>query len=356
MADDHAAKAISAYGYGINKTPNIDRLANEGARLDHCYVTNSICTPSRAAILTGTYNHVNCVTTLDTPINGRLPNVAKHLQSDGYQTAIIGKWHLGEGKEHEPSGFDFWSVLPGQGDYFDPVFNQMGDEIEAEGYATDIITDKSLAWMKSRDQGKPFFLMCHHKAPHREWEPNPKYRDLFTDEIAIPDTFNDVYKNRAKAAAAAKMRIKDDITYDDLGLVQPEGGLEVGERARRKSNRRKIPNPSDVSDIKLIDKHTGEIFQFNTPEEFHNFKYQRYLKRYLATIASIDDSVGEILQFLDDNNLAENTIVIYTSDQGFFLGEHGWFDKRFIYAESFQMPFLVRYPAKISPGQVNKDI
>ena len=356
MADDHAAKAISAYGYGINKTPNIDRLANEGARLDHCYVTNSICTPSRAAILTGTYNHVNCVTTLDTPINGRLPNVAKHLQSDGYQTAIIGKWHLGEGKEHEPSGFDFWSVLPGQGDYFDPVFNQMGDEIEAEGYATDIITDKSLAWLKSRDQGKPFFLMCHHKAPHREWEPNPKYRDLFTDEIAIPDTFNDVYKNRAKAAAAAKMRIKDDITYDDLGLVQPEGGSEVGERARRKSNRRKIPTPSDVSDIKLIDKHTGEIFQFNTPEEFHNFKYQRYLKRYLATIASIDDSVGEILQFLDDNNLAENTIVIYTSDQGFFLGEHGWFDKRFIYEESFQMPFLVRYPAKISPGQVNKDI
>ena len=228
MADDHASKAISAYGYGINKTPNIDRLAHEGARLDHCYVTNSICTPSRAAILTGTYNHVNCVTTLDTPINSRLPNVAKHLQSNGYQTAIIGKWHLGEGKEHEPSGFDFWSVLPGQGDYFDPHFIQMGEEIEAEGYATDIITDKSLTWLKSLDQGKPFFLMCHHKAPHREWEPNPKYRDLFADEIAIPDTFNDDYKNRAKAAAAAKMRIKDDITYDDLGLVQPEGGSEIG--------------------------------------------------------------------------------------------------------------------------------
>jgi arylsulfatase A-like enzyme len=356
MADDHASKAISAYGHGINSTPNIDRLAHEGARLDHCYVTNSICTPSRAAILTGTYNHVNCVTTLNTPMNNRLPNVAKHLRSDGYQTAIIGKWHLGEGIDHAPSGFGFWSVLPGQGDYFDPHFIEMGEDIEVEGYATDIITDKSLTWLKSRDPSKPFFLMCHHKAPHREWEPNPKYRDLVTDDIALPDTFDDDYKNRAKAAAAAKMRIKDDMTYDDLGLVQPEGGAEIGERATPKSNRRRIPNPSDVSQIRLIDKHTGEIFQFKTPEEFHNFKYQRYLKRYLATIASIDDSVGEILQFLDDNNLAENTMVIYTSDQGFFLGEHGWFDKRFIYEESFQMPFLVRYPAKIRPGQVNKDI
>ena len=356
MADDHASKAISAYNAGINKTPNIDRLALEGMRLNHCYVTNSICTPSRAAILTGTYNHVNCVTTLETPLNNRLPNVAKHLQNNGYQTAIIGKWHLGEGKEHEPSGFDFWSVLPGQGDYFDPHFLEMGDEIEVEGYATDIITNKSIDWLNSRDQSKPFFLMCHHKAPHREWEPNPKYRDIFSDDIAVPDTFNDDYKNRAKAAAAAKMRIKQDITYDDLGLVQPEGGFEVGERARPKSNRRKIPNPSDVSEIRLIDKHTGEVFQFTTPEELHNFKYQRYIKRYLATIASIDDSVGEILQFLDDNNLTKNTIVIYTSDQGFFIGEHGWFDKRFIYEESFQMPFLVRYPAQITPGQVNNDI
>ena len=158
MADDHASKAISAYNAGINKTPNIDRLALEGMRLNHCYVTNSICTPSRAAILTGTYNHVNCVTTLETPLNNRLPNVAKHLQNNGYQTAIIGKWHLGEGKEYEPSGFDFWSVLPGQGDYFDPHFLEMGDEIEVEGYATDIITNKSIDWLNSRDQSKPFFF------------------------------------------------------------------------------------------------------------------------------------------------------------------------------------------------------
>ncbi|MGB1576356.1 MAG: sulfatase-like hydrolase/transferase, partial [Paracoccaceae bacterium] len=207
---------------------------------------------------TGTYNHVNCVTTLSTPINNQLPNVAKHLQNNGYQTAIVGKWHLGEGKDHEPTGFDYWSVLPGQGDYFDPHFIEVGKEIEIKGYATEIITEKSINWLKARDQKKPFFLMCHHKAPHREWEPHPKYRDMFNQDIKVPDTFNDDYKNRAKAAAAAKMRIKDDMTYDDLGLVQPEGGSEIGERARLKSNRRKIPNPLDVSSLKLIDKHTGE--------------------------------------------------------------------------------------------------
>ena len=356
MSDDHAYQAISAYGHGLNNTPNIDRIANEGIRLNHCYVTNSICTPSRAAILAGTYNHVNCVTTLNTPMNNKMPNVAKHLQTGGYQTAIVGKWHLGEGKNHEPTGFDYWSVLPGQGDYFDPHFIEMGQEVEEHGYATEIITEKSLAWLKSRNSKKPFFLMCHHKAPHREWEPHPKYRELFTSDIKIPSTFDDDYKNRAKAAAEAKMRIKDDVTYDDLGLVQPEGGSEIGLRTRPKSSKRKIPNPSNVKNLILIDKHTGERFSFETQKEFHQFKYQRYMKRYLATIASIDESVGQLLDYLDENHLTENTIVIYTSDQGFFLGEHGWFDKRFIYEESFQMPFLCRYPIEIKSGQISDDI
>ena len=203
---------------------------------------------------------------------------------------------------------------------------------------------------------KPFFLMCHHKAPHREWEPHPKYRELFTSDIKVPSTFDDDYKNRAKAAAEAKMRIKDDVTYDDLGLVQPEGGSEIGLRTRPKSSKRKIPNPSNVKNLILIDKHTGERFSFETQKEFHQFKYQRYMKRYLATIASIDESVGQLLDYLDENHLTENTIVIYTSDQGFFLGEHGWFDKRFIYEESFQMPFLCRYPIEIKSGQISDDI
>jgi len=356
MADDHAAKAISAYKAGINETPNIDRIAQEGMRFDHCYVTNSICTPSRAAILTGTYNHVNGVTTLNTPLNNRLPNVAKHLQTGGYETAIVGKWHLGEGKDHEPTGFDYWSVLPGQGEYFDPFMIEMGREVEVPGYVTDIVTDKSLNWLEKRNKNKPFFLMCHHKAPHREWEPHPKYRDIYKDNIKIPETFHDDYKNRAKAAAEAKMRIKDDMTYADLGLVQPEGGLEVGQRSTATSTRRKIPNPEDVTNLQLIDKETGEAFTFETKDELSHFKYQRYLKRYLRTIASIDEGIGRLLDYLDEHQLSENTVVIYTSDQGFFLGEHGWFDKRFIYEQSLQMPFLIRYPEKIMPAQICSSI
>ena len=356
MADDHASKAISSYGGGINHTPNIDRIANEGMRFDHCYVTNSICTPSRATILTGTYNHVNAVTTLETPINNRLPNVAKHLKTGGYQTAIIGKWHLGEGKAHEPSGFDFWSVLPGQGDYFDPLFIEMGESLTEEGYITDIITDKSLDWLSKADKQKPFFLMCHHKAPHREWEPHPKNRSLFMDDVVVPSTFDDNYKNRARAAAEAKMRIKDDLTYDDLGLVQPEGGGEVGEKSRPFSSKRKIPNPEDASALCLIDKITGEKFRFNSREELSQFKYQRYIKRYLRTIASIDESVGRLLDYLDTHNLAKDTLVVYTSDQGFFLGEHGWFDKRFMYEESLQMPFLARFPSEVAAGSICSQI
>lgn len=350
MSDDHAAKAISCYGGGINKTPNIDRIAENGVRLDHCYVTNSICTPSRAAILTGTYNHVNCVTTLDTHLNNKMPNVAKHLKAGGYQTAMIGKWHLGEGPDHEPTGFDFWSVLPGQGEYFDPYMIEMGEEIEVPGYTTDIITDKSLEWMKKRDPDKPFFLMCHHKAPHRKWEPHPDNRDLYLDEIPVPETFDDDYANRAAAAREAKMRVKNDLEYGDLGLVQPEGGAEVGERRYANSTLRKIPHPEDVSDLRLIDRDTSEVYTFATQEELAHFKLQRYLQRYLQTIHSVDESVGRILDYLEESGLFENTIVIYTSDQGFFLGEHGWFDKRFMYEESFQMPFLIQYPKELEGG------
>ncbi len=356
MADDHASKAIGCYGYGINATPNMDRLAREGLRANHCYVTNSICTPSRAAILTGTYNHVNGVMTLADSIDNRLPNVAKHLRHSGYQTAIFGKWHLGEGRPHEPSGFDAWAVVPGQGDYHDPLFHEPDGERRYSGYVTDIITDMSIDWMAKRDTSRPFFLMCHHKAPHRSWEPHPKYRDSYKDPIKLPDTFDDDYKNRAKAASAARMRIADDMTYLDLGLVQPDGGSEVGELLLASMNVRKLPKPKDVRSLRLIDKDTGEVFTFQTEREYDEFKFQRYMQRYLRTIASVDESVGRILDYLDANGLRQNTLVIYTSDQGFFLGEHGWFDKRFMYEESFQMPFLARYPAEIPPGTVSNDI
>ena len=358
MADDHASKSISCYGAGINHTPHLDRIAKEGMLFNHCYVTNSICTPSRAAILTGTYNHVNGVVTLDSKINERLPNVAKQLHTAGYQTAMVGKWHLGEGKGSEPTGFDYWSVVPGQGEYYDPMFIEKDGSKRIPGYATDIITDKTLDFIKNRDQEKPFFVMCHHKAPHRSWECHPKHKNLYKDPIRLPDTFNDDYKNRAKAAKVAKMRIADDLTYHDLGIVQPDGGAEIGEKMIDIWwwTDRKIPAPQDVTTLRLIDKDTGEVFTFKTQAELAEFKFQRYMQRYLRTIQSIDDNTGRLLDYLDAEGLAENTIVIYTSDQGFFLGEHGWFDKRFMYEESFQMPFLVRYPKEIKSGSVCNDI
>lgn len=356
MADDHASKAIGCYGANINSTPNMDRIAEEGMRFNHCYVTNSICTPSRASILTGTYNHVNGVVTLASKINKHIPNVAKHLRTGGYQTAMIGKWHLGEGSDHEPTGFDFWSVVSGQGAYHDPEMIEMGETRYEKGYATDIITDKSLDWLKKRDQAKPFFLMCHHKAPHRSWECDPKHADLYTEDVKVPETFDDDYKNRARAAAEAKIRVDTDMTYFDLGLAQPDGGSEVGELISLTSTLRKIPNPEDVTKLRLIDKQSGEVFTFKTNAELRHFKYQRYIKRYLRTIASIDDNVGRMLKYLDDENLTNDTVVIYTSDQGFFLGDHGWFDKRFMYEESFQMPFMIRYPREIAKGSVCDDI
>ncbi|KAH6669738.1 N-acetylglucosamine-6-sulfatase [Plectosphaerella plurivora] len=359
MADDHAAKSISCYGAGINKTPNLDRIANEGMRFDHCYVTNSICTPSRAAIITGTHNHVNGVMTLDSKINKHTPNVAKQLRTGGYQTAMVGKWHLGEGKESEPTGFDYWSVVPGQGEYWDPSFIEPSGTSRIPGYATDIITDKCLDFMKNRDKERPFFVMCHHKAPHRSWEYDPKHKDLYKDPVRLPDTFNDDYKNRARAAKVAKMRIADDITYNDLGIVQPEGPSSlIGSKMVDIWwwSDRKIPAPDDVTKMRLICKETGEVFTFKTPAELAEFKFQRYMQRYLRTIQSIDDNVGRMLDWLEAEGLADNTLVVYTSDQGFFLGEHGWFDKRFMYEESFQMPFMARLPGVISPGSVCQDI
>ena len=355
MSDDHAANAISAYGSKVNTTPNIDRLAQEGCRLDHCYVTNSICTPSRAAILTDMHNHVNRVTTLDTHINNRLPNVAKHLRQSDYQTAIVGKWHLGQGPEHCPTGFDYWSVVPDQGDYHNPRFIEKGNdhkEVRDKGYVTDVITDKCLDWLDKRDEEKPFFLMCHHKAPHRSWDPKPEHRKLFLDPIPKPETFDDTYQNRARAATEAKMRISEDLTYQDLDLVAlPESPVEGAGWGPKL-----IPFPGDLKGFSLRCMVTGEEFTFETHEELKDFKYQRYMRKYLQCVHSVDENVGRMLDYLDEKGLTENTIVIYTSDQGFYLGEHGWFDKRFIYEESFQMPFLIRYPKEIKAGSVNKDM
>jgi len=314
MSDDHAAHAISAYESRINHTPNIDRIAQEGMRFDNCFCTNSICAPSRATILTGLYNHENGVRTLVDKLDGRLLTFPQLLQAAGYQTAIIGKWHLGHGWPNDPTGFDYWNVLPGQGEYFDPPMYEMGQKIQVPGYATDIITDLSLNWLDHRDPDKPFLLMCHHKAPHRPWLPDEKHQHLYDDvDIPAPETFDDDYQTRM-AAEAARMRIDRDLFAEDLKAPVPEGLSRA---------------------------------------EAKHWKYQRYIKDYLRCIASIDDNAGRMLDYLDANGLTENTIVIYTSDQGFFLGDHGWYDKRFMYEESLRMPFLVRYPREIAPQSVS---
>lgn len=318
MSDDHAAHAISAYGSRINRTPHIDRLARDGMRFNNCFCTNSICTPSRASILTGTYNHINGVTTLSTHMDGRLQTFPKLLQAEGYQTAVIGKWHLGHGGNHDPTGFDHWNVLPGQGLYHNPEMIDADGTRVHEGYVTDLITDMSLDWLKGRDPNKPFCMLTHHKAPHRSWEPDEKHAHMYDDEdIPIPPTFDDDYANRSRAASEARMRIDRDLTDQDL----------------------KEPVPKGLS-----------------AEEEKRWKYQRYIKDYLRCIASIDDNIGRLLDYLDEEGLTDNTIVVYTSDQGFFLGDHGWYDKRFMYEESLRMPFLIRYPREIAAGTVNDDM
>lgn len=318
MSDDHASHAIGSYGSAINQTPNIDRIAENGIRFDNCFCTNSICAPSRATILTGVYNHINGVKTLDDDIDGTMMNFPKLLHQAGYATAIIGKWHLGHGGKSDPTGFDYWNVLPGQGDYFDPEFIEMGETKKIGGYVTDVITDMSADWIRRRDKTKPFLLMCHHKAPHRPWLPSPKYADLYEDvDIPEPVTFHDDYSTRAEAARAARMRIDRDLLPKDVKGEPPAG---------------------------------------STPEQVKSWKYQRYIKDYLRCVASIDESVGILLDTLEAEGIRDNTIVVYTSDQGFFLGDHGWFDKRFMYEESLRMPLLIQYPKEIRAGGVNKDM
>ncbi|MEA3402398.1 MAG: sulfatase [Armatimonadota bacterium] len=318
MSDDHASHAMTCYGSVVNETPQMDRIAEDGVRLDNCFCTNSICTPSRASILTGKYSHLNGVFTLREGMDQRQMTAPKLLQQAGYQTAIFGKWHLGHGGIHDPQGFDRWCVLPGQGLYHDPEMFDQGEKRTFQGYATDLITDMSLEWLEDRDPDRPFFLMTHHKAPHRPWEPDEKHMHMYEDiDIPEPPTFWDDYANRSTAAREAQMRVGRDFTERDLKQPRPEG---------------------------------------LTDEEFKRWAYQRYMQDYLRCVASVDDNVGRMLDWLDAAGLTEDTVVIYTSDQGFFLGDHGWYDKRFMYEESLRMPFVVRYPGEIPAGSVNDDI
>ena len=335
FSDDHSYQTIGAYGGRLdqlNVTPNIDRIANEGMRFDRCYVTNSICAPSRAVLLTGKHSHLNGKIDNRGKFNHDQMNFAKILQKNGYQTAMIGKIHL-HGKMQ---GFDYWDVLIGQGHYNNSEFVSENGTVKSKGYVTDVITDKTLTWLKEqRDETKPFMLMMHHKAPHRNWYPAKRHMDKYADiEIPEPPSLFDDYQGRGTAAK------KQDMTISKT--MKMEGDVKLGG---------KYTNHSQY-------KKRNAYYEKNQPagKDLVKFKYQLYMKDYLRCIWAVDESVGRVLDYLQKSGLAENTIVMYSSDQGFYMGEHGWFDKRFMYEESYRTPLLVRWPKNVKAGSVNTDL
>ncbi|MCF7731509.1 MAG: sulfatase-like hydrolase/transferase [Akkermansiaceae bacterium] len=361
FSDDHALSGISAYG-GIYKdvapTPNIDRLAAQGVIFERSYCANSICGPSRACILTGKHSHVNgFVDNEQCTFDGSQPTFPKYLQQAGYQTAMIGKWHL----ISNPTGFDHWDILPGQGNYYNPNFLQMdGSSKRLKGYCTDLITDKALTWLKEqRTPDKPFVLMCQHKAPHRNWVPAPRHYEIFKDlTMPEPATLFDDYSGRSKLLAGQEMSIArnfywghdtllhgkpTDPRFDDMANGEyarmDDGQKAAFDAAYGEENRQLI---ADLAAGKLDDK------------ALTRWKYQRYVKDYLGCVRGVDESVGRLLDYLDESGLAKNTIVVYSSDQGFYLGEHGWYDKRWMFEESLSMPLLVRWPGVAEPGVRSK--
>ncbi|MFN4259294.1 MAG: sulfatase [Gemmataceae bacterium] len=339
FTDDHASHAISAYGSKMNQTPHIDRLAKEGMLFRNCFCTNSICAPSRAVILTGKHSHLNGQINNAVTFNGAQQTFPKLLQKAGYQTAMIGKWHLGS----DPTGFDYWKVLIGQGPYYNPPFKTHNGPEKHIGYTTDIITDMALNWLQQeRDADKPFILMYQHKAPHREWAPGPKHLTLY-DDVTIPEpaTLFDDYEGRTSAAKTQEMTIARHMTDRDLKLVPPPN---------------LTPEQLKVWNDAYGPKNEAFRKANLTGKELVRWKYQRYIKDYLRCIASVDDNLGRLLEYLDESGLAKNTVVIYSSDQGFYLGDHGWYDKRWMYEESLRMPLIVRWPGVTKPGSVNTDL
>lgn len=316
MSDDHAAHAVGAYGSVVNQTPRIDEIAEHGWLFDSCFATNALCTPSRASILTGTYSHINGVTTLATPIDAAQPTFIAQLRDTGYRTAIVGKWHMGDGEGHDPQGFDYWDVLIEQGEYHNPRFLSAGGLRVVEGYATDIITDLAIDWVESLEGDAPWCVLVYHKAPHRPWEPDDKHRDMYQD-VPVPATFTDDYDTRSASVRRAAMRIAEQLTIADVKEAPPEG-LDYEQRAL--------------------------------------WLYQRYMQDYLACVASVDDNVGRLIDWLRDRGEFDDTLLMYTSDQGFFLGDHGWFDKRLMFEESLRMPLVLSCPALIPSGRLHDGI
>lgn len=352
MSDDHAYQAISAYGHGLNETPNIDRLAKEGVLFTRSYVTNSISAPSRAVMLTGKFNHINGkIDNQESKFDWEQQNFVRILQNNGYQTAMIGKIHI----PGTPQGFDYTNILPGQGLYYNPVFIENGVRKTHSGYVTTLTTQFTLDWLENkRDKSKPFCLLYHQKAPHRAWQPEEKYLNLYDDkDFDVPETFFDDYAGRGTAAKHQKMEIGRDMEWgqdmkfeiDPFTGKQTNFGKELNNRFDEKQRAvwKAAYDPKNEAFAKQLPQKEADVYKW---------KYNRYIKDYLRCVQSVDDGVGELLDYLKANGLEENTIIVYTSDQGFYLGEHGWFDKRFMYEESLKTPLIIRYPKEIKAGLV----
>jgi len=377
FSDDHAPHAIGAYdGWlkGVNPTPNIDVLASQGMLFRNSFCTNSICGPSRAVILTGKHSHQNGFMNNGNRFDGSQQTFPKLLQKTGYQTAMIGKWHL----QSDPQGFDYWDILLGQGQYYNPTLKSASGKRTIDGHCTQIVTDLAIDWLKKdRDPSKPFVLMCQHKAPHRCWMPAPQHLNLYDDiDIPEPDTLFDKLDDNARAVRNQEMEIDRhmDITFDlfadppadwpyaDAPLTQTprDAGPNRHRNSYDRSGYRNLETMSEDQKKtwnEAFDDENKALTKANlSGRDLVRWKYQRYAKNYLRCVRGVDDSVGQLMQYLKDSGLEENTIVIYSSDQGFYIGDHGWFDKRWMYEESLKMPLIVKWPGQTKPGSVNQNL
>jgi arylsulfatase A-like enzyme len=341
FSDDLTCQAISAYGESrhLLDTPQMDRLAREGMRFDRCLVTNSICGPSRATILTGKYSHRNgFYNNSNCRFDSNQTTFPKLLQQAGYATALFGKWHL----VSEPTGFDEWHILPGQGVYYNPPMNHRGEQVKHPGYVTDIITDLSIEWLKQRDKSKPFLLMTQHKAPHREWSPALRHLGWDADRVyPEPATLFDDFAGRSMAVRDHDMGL--DRTFTDLDAkLRPAPGM----------------TEEQLAIWRAYYEPRNEAFRQANPtgQDLVRWRYNRYMHDYLACVKAVDENVGRLLDYLDTEGLADNTLVVCSSDQGFYLGEHGWFDKRWIFEESLRTPLIVRWPGVVPAGAADNHI
>jgi len=355
MTDDHTTQAMSCYGGKLIQTPHMDRIATEGIRFDNCYAVNALSGPSRACVLTGKFSHVNGFKDNASVFDGDQPTFPKLLREAGYQTALIGKWHL----ISEPQGFDYWSVLSGQheqGDYYTPDFLENGKPVTEEGYVTDIITDKTIRFIENRDKNKPFCVMYHQKAPHRNWMPAPRHLGIFNNAVfPEPATLFDDYEGRGRAAKEQDMSIEHTLKEDwDLKLLTRDEMLKDTTNRLYQVYRRMPPEVQDKWDASYA-RRIEEYRKNNlTGKALTGWKYQQYMRDYLATVLAVDENIGRLLNYLEEIGELDNTFIVYTSDQGFFLGEHGWFDKRFMYEECQRMPVVMRYPRVIKAGSITE--